>query len=242
MQRIIYEALSGLPTKIVGGALTVGGIVASAWPEKFRAWASGMMTSEQIQFYGMIGIGLSLVYWALLAWLRPKENEGDARISQITHGASSPAIGEIHGNATFNLGPPHPTATQPARPPYGSASPPSIPPQRRPALDADCSIEDVVECLYRTLGPLPNGPRLEQDFYRRVDLEIADKAHQKQMTVWGRIRDLPIDRIGLHSLQFGKFDHRRREFRARGRDAMNWTIWTDLKFNAAEVKKVWPDA
>ena len=50
MQRIIYEALSGLPTKIVGGALTVGGIVASAAE---AAAAEGTVVEVNDLFYNL---------------------------------------------------------------------------------------------------------------------------------------------------------------------------------------------
>jgi hypothetical protein len=115
MQRFLYEALSGLPSKAVTGAIGLGGIAATAWPEKFRKWISGIMTADQIQFYGVVGIVLCVAYWALLAWLRPKEVENGPGLSSVTHGASSPAIGVIHGNPTFHLGSPPLVPTQPEK-------------------------------------------------------------------------------------------------------------------------------
>ena len=113
MRRIIYEALSGLPSKIVSGAVGLGSIAATAWPDKFRLWVAGIMTADQIQHYGAVGIALFVAYWALMFWLKPTDVGEKPILSQTSLDPQSPNIGNTSGNVTINYGP---SAEPPAAP------------------------------------------------------------------------------------------------------------------------------
>jgi hypothetical protein len=73
MQKVIYNFLVAMPSKLVGTALSMGGIAATAWPIPFRKWAEGVMNPEQIRFYGIAAILISVIYWAIVLWVKPKD-------------------------------------------------------------------------------------------------------------------------------------------------------------------------
>ena len=107
MREIFYEALSGLPSKVIGNTIGIGGMVATAWPDQFRKWVAFSMTPEQIRIFGICAVILFVVYWGLIVWLKPKDALRSAPLahSSTTHGPSSPSIlgdgAHVHyGNVT----------------------------------------------------------------------------------------------------------------------------------------------
>lgn len=120
MRRAIYGTLSALPSKVFSGGLGFAGICATAWPDKFRAWVSDMMTADQIQFYGAAAIIVVAIYWILLLALKPPPEPNLAGPSQsgsgnqLTGFSASPVhIGDVHNHGSS---PP----PEPVRPPFPS--------------------------------------------------------------------------------------------------------------------------
>lgn len=104
MRRAIHSFLSALPSKAFSGGIGVAGIIATLWPEKFRAWVSETLTADQVQFYGVIVLGVVSVYWLLMLALKPPPEKATAIPNAIsTSGPNSQALnGPFHGPVTIN--------------------------------------------------------------------------------------------------------------------------------------------
>ena len=182
----------------------------------------------------VLGAGILLIFIAFVLWvssLGGRASESGA--TQTTYGPQSPAIGSVAGDVHL-YAQSHPVAVnEPAAPPTQS--------QRRDQRQPDLPFTGVLVRLYKKKGGMPEEEGKKQEFLRSINLELGDQTHQKRMAVWGRIHNLPIDRISPYSLQYGAFDHRNKQFTATGLHAVRSTVWTDLKFCKAEVDEVWPD-
>jgi hypothetical protein len=260
MRRFVYETLSGLPSKAVTGAIGISGVAATVWPDKFRTWISGLMTADQIQFYGLVGVGLFGAYWALLAWLRPKEG-GDAPL-QTTYGPHSPAIGAIHGNPTFNIGSSNPAETQPMKSPYGTA-------HLRPSGSGfrDAIEQEKFDFWTQKREPTRDATLAEALAYAefgewgRSFFDAAAKAknqanehlerfrqlaHDGAVTVWGKRRNngifqaVPRDHWTDHNIEW--FDLLRGN--ARTENVMHKTPnpFLEIMVSRAQFEKAWPHA
>ena len=205
MRAIFYEGLSGLPSKIITYALGLGGIAATAWPDSFRKWVSMNMTPEQIRIYGIIGITMSVVYLALIIWLKPKTDGSDS-ISRKMEQQNNP-----RGLARFVKIPPKP----------------------------DIPITALYARVYKKLGGTPSQDDRKNDFYKKVDREIADAVVLNKLSTWGYYRDTAIRSINYQSWQNGIFNHRNKTLSIPG-DSVRPMIFNDLKFNKEETDEIWP--
>ena len=108
MRKIFYQALSGLPSKIISGALGLGGIAAAAWPVQFRLWVDANMTPEQLRIYGVTGLIVLVVYWVVMFWLEPKAERPHftTNNSSITLGRNLQLISGDSRGATTSFGAP----------------------------------------------------------------------------------------------------------------------------------------
>lgn len=89
----LYEALCALPSKAIGLSTGLVGVPAALWPTWFEKRVGAAVTAEEIQFAGIGLMAVSIVYFALLWWLKPTGgNDGAAGVAQTSQGPSSPNI------------------------------------------------------------------------------------------------------------------------------------------------------
>lgn len=189
----------------------------------------------------VLGLGLALLLAAFVLWLTgPKSRSGEGGLSQTTHGLASPVFRDVSGGVHFHPPAPSPPAMQPEKSPQGSGGigPVHFPPSPPPADDH--KFEQLVARLVHRLGPVPKEHEAKKEFFRQIELEIADKVHSRRMAVWGRLRDNPRDRIRQDYLRFARFDIQGKMVAIRHPDAVRWTNYTDLKFDGHEVEEAWP--
>ena len=237
MDRIIYDILTGLPSKVVNSAIGVAGIAATAWPERFKNWVSANMTPDQIRIYGIIAISLTIMYWLVMAWLRPKNStaEQTPAITASTQGAGSPAIGNIT-NSTVNFNPA--TSNEIKKPSYdlglfNNALSAALSGQSATAPERDMLLKEVFEYLM-SIFPNKDGGAINH--------LIADVCNEKDLHIWGRRESYPIRLIYMrHTLQiFGEEDSAVTHSQTPSIHGPKHDLWSDVQFNRAEVIKAWP--
>lgn len=219
---------------ITGGSAVALAVASWALPLVFPhvdPWvAKGMLTISAVMLLAIF------VLW--IAGLKGKPS--GAGLNQVTHGPASPVFRDVSGGVHFHPPAPSPPAMQPEKSPQGSGGigPVHFPPSPPPADDH--KFEQLVARLVHRLGPVPKEHEAKKEFFRQIELEIADKVHSRRMAVWGRLRDNPRDRIRQDYLRFARFDIQGKMVAIRHPDAVRWTNYTDLKFDGHEVEEAWP--
>jgi hypothetical protein len=134
-------------------------------------------------------------------------------------------------------------ALMPSRP----APPQEAPQWRGPRLQGrsgppkpDVPLTDVVARVYELIGPPPPPGEDRKVFWRRVNLEIADKVSINGLHVWGRHGDRALSEITVHWSN-GHFDHRKGTLTVLLNSYVGEPFdYTDLHFNGEEIEKTWP--
>lgn len=259
MRRIAYEALSGLPSKVVTNGIGLGGIVAAAWPGWFRNWVAQNVTAEQIRIYGIIAFGFFVAYWALMAWLKPKDAAKSApspQTTQTSYGPQSPNFGSVNGDVHFHAAQAQdrPTKLQNT---YNIESltaglnevlanvKPN--PSGQPGLarfvskpEPNLNLTGVLVRVYAVMGPVPNDVAGKVKFYQRVDHLIADKVSVLGLQTWGRLHGGLIP-LSVESWQLGHFSHQSKILLAPS-PYNDDTQYSDLHFWKREIDEIWPES
>lgn len=105
MRRAIYQMLSSTPSK-VAGIVSLG---LTAWsagnPTNFQQWWGWAMTAEHIRLAGMAGLFITVLYWLLHWWLKPKDELAPALNRMAI--ASAPNAVAVAGDVNAPIGDTH---------------------------------------------------------------------------------------------------------------------------------------
>lgn len=119
----LYRYVASLPGKMATGAIEMGGIAATLYPEGLRRVFAGLLSPEQLRFWGIVAVVLCLTYWVVLLLLKPKAMPtgavGDQATTMGSHSAAF-AGNHIH-NLVQNFHAPPPAVEPPPEP-----SPPEL--------------------------------------------------------------------------------------------------------------------
>jgi hypothetical protein len=204
----------------------------------------GMMWQHIDQSVGMwILIGCALIFiFAMVVMFWPgSDGENRAGVAVTTHGPKSPGFGMVHGDVHNYFGPPNPAVTQEVKSPYGSGGIAALRPGLAtflPEPEPDMNLNELLVRVYKALGPPPPPGPERKEFWRKIDLAIADKVVVKKLHVWGRTGDRALSPLHPQVLHHGKFDHRSATWTA----ISDWgtSDLNDLYFWRAEIDKIWP--
>lgn len=263
MQRIAHRLWSALPSKIIAGFGWVFMFYATVQPTKAREWMDWLMTPDQVEFWGYMGLAVFSAYWLILWFLKPREGgTSNGGLTQTSSGPNSPnfnagTIGDVHIHPPA----PAPAAKQAPRP----AEPYSPPPASRSAgsgwtnekLDGleramlgvsppanakpDLMLSKIFPRVYKKVrSENPNREFSKLALINRVDLEIGDIVKLHELTVWGRWGNRPIEIIPRAYLNKGEFKHKNEQFITPTIDTVRWSVYTDIKLNRAEIEAKWP--
>jgi hypothetical protein len=108
------------------------------------------------------------------------------------------------------------------------------------SLKPDCPLEAVLVRLYKSLGPIPRRDQDKERFCEKVDLALIDGIVLNSMHVWGRAGLKAISPILFGHLKDGQIYHRNKTFHVIPQGHSMPLVYSDLKFNQAEVDRVWP--
>jgi hypothetical protein len=196
----------------------------------------------------MLWVAGALLMFAFVLWLWGLRGPDAQAATQTTAGGSSPNFGTVTGPVTLNYAPPSPPMTQERKDPYGPRSPQAgwtedgLSGLQRAIAGyqpkPDFPLAGVLVLVYKALGGIPSERHLRDEFFRQVDLTIADAIVENNLSVWGRVLDRPRQRISMASLRAGRLLHVWKYLEVPT-DAVRPTRYTDLMFNKAEVLDVW---
>lgn len=227
------------------------------WPEWFASRVGARVTATAVQEIGIGLLAASVVYFALLWWLKPGGASPTAN-GQRTHGHSSPSIGTAE-SIVINYAAPPPAVTQERKQALnpdrynqraldglaralGAQSAPTYPPGLARYVikpKPDLPLNGVLIRVYLALGPIPKDNLEKAKFWRRVNLEIADKVVAEELHTWGRFGDRALAPIPLDKWEEGKFDHKRAALRVPVAYSEGYDL-TELHFFKSEVERIWP--
>lgn len=259
MRKTIYHIVSAIPAKlffVLEAAISLGPTLV---PDKFKAWADWVMTPEQIRLIGISGLAISFAYFALLQWLKPKEDGEEGAPSISSTGPQSPNLsGQFHGPVTVSLGASTPLGHEAIiRPPAATEAQVSLTRDRprmkisQDALDAaagkhvpkrtpDLKLAGLLTKLYKFYGGAPDDPLKKREFQEKINRAIADAATLNDLIVWARIGDRGLEILSSDTLRHCEFDHLRNEIKAWiGYDGRPFIYW-DMHFNLGQVQRIWP--
>lgn len=256
MQAAIYGYWASLPSKITATMIALASLFATLKPNEVNAWIAWLMTPQQVQLLGGVGIIVVLAWLVILLLLKPKGNgkgTDDGPIA-ITTGESSPALAGQFGDIHFHSTPsPSPVPSQSYVPDYGNLDVLIRVLETREApktaaadidagarVQADMPFNAVLVRIYRKLGGAPDEPNRKRAFYEQVDRELSKGVRGNKMTVWGFYGKRGPERLAVNTLEKGWFDHKEGAFILPSLDTVNPMRFQFLEFNQAQVDRVWP--
>jgi hypothetical protein len=213
--------------------------------------------------YGLAGMAIVLLVFAFGLWWAQRHDAGEGGLTQTTSGPHSPNIGtarDVHFHAA-------PAPTQQPKSPYGSARPYDIDKlnaglervliaagsremrgQANPLGLArfvskpkpDLPLTGLLVRVYAALGPPPQGDLEEREFWRSVNLAIADKVVSEELHVWARMGDRALALTPLDRWEVGEFDHKKGSLHVPVAYSEGYEL-TDLHFYKAEIDRIWPE-
>ena len=190
----------------------------------------------------VLGTGLLLIFIGFVLWVSSlKGKASGSGLTQATHGSQSPTIAHVNGDTHIHYAQPPPAATQPPKSPYGSGGQPA--PVQRPSPEAlvpNFLLEQLVAKLLFHQGRVPDDAEEAMAYFLRMELEIADKVHQRQMAVWGREGTEPASRLSKHDLRFARFDARQPRLSIQRTEGKPLFVYHDVTFNRRQVDEAWP--
>ncbi|MDA9918307.1 hypothetical protein N9D37_00265 [Erythrobacter sp.] len=240
-----YDTLVALPLKSFSGIAGVIGIGAALWPTWFEEKIGAQVTADTLETLGLCLMAVSVIYFALLWWLKPAA-EVSPRSAQSSSGSGSPNIQSGGGDVNFYNAPPPPASTEERKNPYGTPSPSPYSGRAMKGLDRalrgvsspepDYPLVDMMRQVYGE-RKWPASRADQRAFVRKIDLEVADKISQQNASVWGRFHDTPLKSVGEH-WDRGTFKHITNSLTVP--IGMEGTTYKDLHFNKAEIDAIWP--
>ena len=257
MSANLFSIWHALPTRIFGAFGWGAMLFATAKPQSANLWLDWLMTAEQIQHYGAIGLAALTLYWVIWFWLKPRDVISGGGVTQkpTSYGSASPTVavmGDYHHHAA-------PFATQENKIPNGFLSP-ELRIQGQGELKKTASPKpyniDNTDRLYRaisgirdtnykrdmTLGEVGKYVTSVKGYSQisQVELEIADMANEMEMHLWARRGNNPIEMIPMHAFRTLQVELKRDRVTTLGLHAVHHTVWHDVQFSKDEVEKVWP--
>jgi hypothetical protein len=197
---------------------------------------------------GKVLLGVAgLLFLAIpIFWLKAKKEtaatsqSGDGS-NQFNGMVSGPVhIGDVHHHAKEEWpGVPWPVAKREPREPMAISRGALAAAGGGQVPLADMRLEAVLSRVYKIMGPSPTDEDGRSGFKRRINLELADKAYERNMSVWARSDNQPRDLVRNGDLKFASFDHSRKVLFIR-RPGRPMVILSDVMFNKSEVDEVWP--
>ena len=257
MSANLFSIWHALPTRIFGAFGWGAMLFATTKPQSANLWLVWLMTAEQTQHYGAIGLAALTLYWVIWFWLKPRDVISGGGVTQkpTSYGSASPTVavmGDYHHHAA-------PFATQENKIPNGFLSP-ELRIQGQGELKKTASPKpyniDNAAGLYRAISGLR-----DTDYKRdmalddvgeyvasvkgcnqisQVELEIADMANEMEMHLWARRGNNPIEMIPTHAFRTLQVELKRDRVTTLGLHAVHRTVWHDVQFSKDEVEKVWP--
>lgn len=219
-----YEALRSWPAKLIAA---FGWLIPVLFlPEEIRRWFGISWENGDLYFWSTVCLAVTTTYFWLLWILKPqtiqiedaKRSKNDTALSAEPNLGSKQAVDRLR-RTRVNPG----------------------------VNDPDLPLVGVLGRVYKKLGGAPDtgntfAPRakaMKEEFYDKVDRELADRVHLNGMTLWGRYKNTPLRQI-VNTNRIS-FDHRSKTATIPG-DAIQSMRFTDIMFNKAEVDRVWPQA
>jgi hypothetical protein len=243
MRKTIYRVMVSLPARFVSGGTTLLGLFGTFATEDARKVVGDRMTAENIQYIGMLLLAATLLYFFLLWRLKPGSDEGGGTTqSPTSHGAYSPATA-VAGDFNYYAAPPPLAGIQgqgtsretdsPKGYNIGNAARLSqvISGQRDSDYKRDMALVDVGEYVASVKG---------YNHIRQVELEIADMVHERQMHVWARRSNNPIEMLSTHVFPTLQVELKHDRMTTLGLHAVHRTPWYDVQFSREEVERIWP--
>ena len=102
----------------------------------------------------------------------------------------------------------------------------------------DFPLKEVTNRVIAQMGPYPDGDADRQGYFRRLNLEIADKIRLDDLTIWARYADFPVKHIDQADLEHVIVNVVKDVISIP--NDWNTLVYTDVQFVKVEVDRVWP--